>query len=84
MATIEKNVPARPHGGYWTNTGISVTNGSKVKVSYISGSWRTNPHWSVADAAGNAAQRAPATYLMPGEPEGALVAEIGGGVGWGG
>lgn len=83
MATIEIDVPARPHGGYWTNTGVSVTNGSQIKVSYLSGSWRTNPHWSVADAAGNAAHIAPAHYLMRGQPEGAMVAKIGGGVGWG-
>ena len=60
-----------------------MTNGSNVKVSYVSGSWRTNPHWSVPDAAGNAAHNAPASYHMPGKPEGALVAKIGGGVGWG-
>ena len=83
MPRMEIDVDARPDDGYWTNTGIQVSDGSQIKVSYISGKWKTNPHWSVDDARGNAAHAAPASYLLPGAPEGAMVAKVGGGIGWG-
>jgi hypothetical protein len=71
------SVRARPEG-YWENTGVTIRYGDHVTVKYASGSWRSNPHWSTSDAAGNGSYIAGASYLRPGAPEGALIGKVGG------
>jgi len=49
-----------------------------VVIKYVGGSWVSNPHWKVYDAAGNGNYIAPNSYLKPGVAEGALIAKVGG------
>jgi len=70
-------VRARPEG-YWENTGVTIRPNDQVTIKYVSGSWVSNPHWRMYDAAGNGNYRAPSSYLKPGAAEGALIAKVGG------
>lgn len=47
-------------------------------VKYMSGLWRSNPHWGPTDGAGDSRYIAGKTYLRPGFPEGSLIGKVGG------
>jgi hypothetical protein len=73
-------ISARPDG-FWNNSGVYVSKGDKIKIKYVDGMWKSNPHWQPADAAGDARYLAGPSYLLPGQPEGAVVMKISGGNG---
>ncbi|MGZ3873633.1 MAG: hypothetical protein ACXVJD_11985 [Mucilaginibacter sp.] len=65
----------------WQNTGVLVTPGSPVTITYQSGLWTSNPHdngGQLYNAAGNPTFiPAKPGYTMPGQDEGALIGRIG-------
>ena len=71
-------VSARPSGPkqyheYWNEPGIKIPRGATVTITYLSGTWRSNPHWGATDGNGNSKFLASHQYILPGYPEGCLV-----------
>ncbi|MFL9844567.1 hypothetical protein [Flavobacterium rhizosphaerae] len=64
----------------WQNTGVNVTAGTPVAITYQSGLWTANPEFkNLYDAAGNPLNiKAKPGYTLPGANEGALVGRVGG------
>lgn len=61
----------------WNDTGIFIEADELVEVEYLSGSWSVNPQWGICGPEGNPKFIAKRFYLLPGAPEGCLVAKIG-------
>ncbi|ALK30373.1 hypothetical protein [Burkholderia plantarii] len=61
---------------YWQNTGLIVTGRQLTQIA-AAGSWTANPATGMVGPNGNRGLPAKSGYVMPHEPEGALVGRIG-------
>ncbi len=77
MKNPTKLIKARPEG-FWTSTGIQILEGDKLRIKYVRGNWRSNPHWITDDAAGHPQHLGHGNYLLLGAPQGALIGKVGG------
>jgi hypothetical protein len=72
----------------WQTSGVTLTVGDRVTVDYVSGRWSAGPGGDSVDAAGNPGRLARdtgdrcAAAPLPAEPNGALIARIGTGLGF--
>lgn len=68
--TVQANQP-------WQPTGVTVTGQQQTAIVCTGGSWTANPADGNCGANGNSSYTAKSGYTMPGQPEGALIGQIG-------
>lgn len=61
----------------WQPTGVTVTGQQQTAIVCTGGSWTANPADGNCGANGNSSYTAKSGYTMPGQPEGALIGQIG-------
>lgn len=61
----------------WQDTGVTVSAGTGISVTYVSGLWTANPYTGFVTSVGNPSYIAKPGYTLQGAYEGALIGRVG-------